>query len=343
MDSPRLTVLITLYNKGAYIVEALDSVLNGSYRDLEVLVVDDGSTDDGPSRVERYDDTRLRFLRSRVNTGRAAAANRGYDAARGDFVAVLDADDVAHPDRFSKQVAFMDAHPAVAACGSWIDYWGESGGVLRMPENDADARANSLFGMPVIYGGCMLRRTTIEEHGVRCDPDWRSPGMDRLFMLKVGRHGLYANLQEPLTRYRTGTQNMRHGRDARTDMEHLVKAVFAFFSLPLTREETSLQLMFHEMDDEPLSAARIFAFHRWQRQLERRVAAKQLFDPTAFRVRIDLAWQRLFVRTSAKDLGGALMHTLLSGKLLSRSAVRCVHMALQRKGLLPVPVISGTP
>lgn len=341
MESPRLTVLITLYNKGTYIVEALDSVLNGSYRDLEVLVVDDGSSDDGPSRVDRYDDPRLRFLRSSVNTGRAAAANRGYDAARGVYVAVLDADDVAHPDRFSKQVTYMDAHPAVAACGSWVDFIGDTGGILRMPEHDDEARALSLFGMPVIYGGCTLRRSVLEENRVRCDPVWKYPGMDRLFMLKVGQYGKYANLQEPLTRYRTGTQNMRHGRDARTDMVHLVQAVFAFFSLPLTQEETSLQLMFHEMDDEPLSAARILAFHRWQRELEGRVAARQLFEPVAFRARIDLAWQRLFLRTSSKDLGGALMHTLLSGKLLSRSSFRCVHMALQREGILPVPVIAG--
>src|SRR5690606_501124 len=75
----RVTVLITLYNKGPYLEEAVRSVLDGTYQDLEVLVVDDGSTDDGPERVRRIGDPRVRLLTSERNRGRPFAANRGYD------------------------------------------------------------------------------------------------------------------------------------------------------------------------------------------------------------------------------------------------------------------------
>ncbi len=88
----RVTVLMTLHNKGPFVEEAVRSVLASTLTDLELLVVDDASTDGGLDIVRGIHDPRIRILESAVNTGRAAAANRGLDAARGTFVAVLDAE-----------------------------------------------------------------------------------------------------------------------------------------------------------------------------------------------------------------------------------------------------------
>ena len=91
----KVTVLMTLYNKAPFVAEAVQSILDNTFTDLELLVVDDASTDGGLEVVRSIADPRIRLLESPVNTGRAAAANRGYDAARGEYVAVLDADDIA--------------------------------------------------------------------------------------------------------------------------------------------------------------------------------------------------------------------------------------------------------
>ena len=94
--APRITVLMTYCNEGTYVQEALESVLRSTFTDFELLVVDDASRDDGLAFIRAFADTRLRILESTVNTGRAAEANRGYDAALVEYMATLDADDIMH-------------------------------------------------------------------------------------------------------------------------------------------------------------------------------------------------------------------------------------------------------
>ena len=133
MPQVKVTVLMTLYNKAPFVAEAARSVLEGSFTDLELLVVDDASTDGGPEVVLALNDPRVRLVRNERNSGRAASANRGYDEARGEYVAVLDADDVQHPDRLLLQVAFMDAHPEVGICGTGARYFGARSGESFWP------------------------------------------------------------------------------------------------------------------------------------------------------------------------------------------------------------------
>ncbi|HRH38589.1 MAG TPA: glycosyltransferase family 2 protein, partial [Flavobacteriales bacterium] len=165
MPAPRVTVLTTLYNKGAFVEDAIRSVLASSFADFELLVVDDASTDDGLLRARAFTDPRIRILTSETNTGRADAANRGYDAARGEYIAVLDADDIAAPDRLEKQVAFLDAHPEVGVCGSYAQTFGIRDHIATWPLTDEEARGLLLFQDPLLYGSAIIRRSVLEEHG----------------------------------------------------------------------------------------------------------------------------------------------------------------------------------
>jgi len=316
----KVSVLITLYNKGPFVEEAVHSILANSFTDFELLVVDDASTDDGPARVKAIADPRIRLLESAVNTGRAAAANRGYDAALGEYVAVLDADDIAYPERLAKQVAFLDAHPEVGACGSWVKAFGSSEVEARMPATDAEARALSLFGMPVLYPASMLRRSVIEAHHLRCDPQWLLPGMDRLFMLKVGQHSRYANLQETLNGYRVGEQNMRHGRNAVEDKHHLYRAVFDHFGIPATKEQIVLQTFLHEeVGGPPPTAGQVRRLAAWIKELEAANQRLGVFPPPEFAAQIEKRWKGLFHRIVLHDAWSALYHLWLTGELRGRA------------------------
>lgn len=118
---PVVSVVIPLYNKASYVQRALESVLAQSVSDLEIIVVDDGSSDDGLAVVERFRDARLRVIRQ-TNAGPGAARNRGLAEARSDYVAFLDADDQWMPDFLEDGVSTLDRHPAAAAvsCG-WYE------------------------------------------------------------------------------------------------------------------------------------------------------------------------------------------------------------------------------
>lgn len=129
--SPRVTVLMTVYNDERHVAQAIDSVLAQTHRDFELLIVDDGSTDGTAAILARYAaaDPRIRVL-TQPNSGTTAAANAGLEQARGLYVARLDSDDLSHPDRLAIEVAFLDAHPEVALVGGGSEIIDDSGEVI---------------------------------------------------------------------------------------------------------------------------------------------------------------------------------------------------------------------
>ncbi|MEO8588916.1 MAG: glycosyltransferase family 2 protein [Flavobacteriales bacterium] len=306
--TPRVSVLMTLYNKGPFVEEAVRSVLDNTFGDLELLVVDDASTDDGVERVRRITDPRIRLLTHDRNTGRAAAANRGYDAARGEYLAILDADDIAHPERLAKQVAFMDAHPDVGVCGSFAQLIGDRAVVGRWPATDHECRGKMLFGDPVLYGSAILRRAILEQHALRSDGAWLWPGEDYLFLLKVGRFARYANLQDALLYYRMGANNQRHGRDPIQDRAMVVREAFRFFDVPMTDDDLVSQLALHQLFRTPFNARQVRDLWSWTSTLRRMNAERALFPADLFEAQLQHRWQRLFHTFADHDVRAALTH-----------------------------------
>ena len=320
----KVTVLMTLYNKAPYVAEAIQSILNSSFTDLELLVVDDASTDGGLELVKAIGDPRIRILESAVNTGRAAAANRGYDAARGEYVAVLDADDIAHPERLAKQVAFLDAHPEVGAVGTPVQVLGGTESMYVRPADNADCRALMLFTDPVLYQTSMLRRSVLEQHKLRCNAEWRLPGMDYLFILSIGPHAAYGNLQEPLLIYRMGDNNMRHGRNPLADKAALNKEVFRFFGLPITDREVQLQMALHDVYDLRFTSASVREMRAWVDRLTQMNRERGLFPLELFEAELERRWKHVYHPIADTNLGASLTHLRLSR---SRPGDRLVYLA----------------
>jgi hypothetical protein len=117
MVAPRVTVVIPVHNAARFLGEALDSIIRQTYPDLEIVLVDDGSTDQISQVIDRHRDPRLRVIRRAARGGTAVALNDGIQAARGRYVAQMHADDVSLPERLGRQVAFLDLHPDVGFVG----------------------------------------------------------------------------------------------------------------------------------------------------------------------------------------------------------------------------------
>ena len=202
---PDVTVLTTVLNGELTIARTLSSVLPQAEAIGEVCVVDDGSTDDTRRVLEGIADPRLRVL-AWGRLGRAEALSRGCAAAQGRYVAILDADDEAYPDRLVKQAAFLDAHPEIA----WVGCGEERVDTQRgehthrlYPADDRAIRRMAARCIPYSHSGVMFRRALIDE-GLNYDP--RQPYLiDFEFFLRVAERHKVANLPEVLVR--------RHLRD----------------------------------------------------------------------------------------------------------------------------------
>ncbi len=175
MPSPLVSVIMPVYNDARYVMDAVNSVLGQSLRDLELIAIDDGSTDETPAVLRSVRNERFRLITQPINQGSAAARNRGIEAARGRYVALVDADDRAYPQRLDRQVAFMEHNPHLALIGSWsriVDEAGRPlGRVRRHPIAPDEVRARLLFRCCISQRGVMARREAFEV--CKYDPAFR--------------------------------------------------------------------------------------------------------------------------------------------------------------------------
>jgi glycosyltransferase involved in cell wall biosynthesis len=201
---PLVTVLISAHNDLRFLPEAVESIFAQTFDDYEFLIIDDGSTDGTRAYLDSLRDPRVRVLRNLTNVGLTPSLNRGLDAAAGEFVARIDADDVALPQRLARQVEFLRAHPEVAVCGSARDMVDERGSfVAHAPaaEDDLCIRWKCLLGNPFAHPTVMFRLDLLDEHGLRYDERCRTAQDYELWtrLLAMTRG---ANLREPLMKYR---------------------------------------------------------------------------------------------------------------------------------------------
>jgi len=165
--APAVSVLMSVHDGAPLVSEAVASVLAQTDPDLELLVVDDGSTDDTPARLAAVDDPRLRLYRQ-PRTGLTRALNRLLGLARADLIARLDADDLALPERLARQRAFMALHPEVGLLGTAAredDLTGRPLGVVRPPVDDAGLRRALIRANPFVHSSVMARRELLARAG----------------------------------------------------------------------------------------------------------------------------------------------------------------------------------
>ena len=160
MNTPRVTVLLTVWNGMPYLTEAVESILAQSLRDFVFLILDNGSQDGTGAYLESLDDPRLQIVRLPENIGRTAVLNKGLGMVQTPYTAVLDADDLAEPWRLAAQTAFLDAHPAVALVGSDVRYIDRSGALLgedRFPAGHAALRDRLPLHNQFAHAACTYR------------------------------------------------------------------------------------------------------------------------------------------------------------------------------------------
>jgi len=203
--APRVSVLLPVWNGEAFLEPAIESMLRQTLSSFELIVIDDGSTDASAVMAGKFAccDDRVRVMR-RAHEGLSAALNAGIAAARGEYIARMDADDINVPDRLQKQVAYLDAHPACVAVGAWIDVVDEAGlplGVKTFSERHEQISAALFLGIsPIAHPTVVMRRDVLRAAGGYDARTYPSEDLDLWF--RLAERGELANLGEALLRHR---------------------------------------------------------------------------------------------------------------------------------------------
>lgn len=226
--SPRVSVVIPAYNAQRYLAESLESVLRQTFTNFECIVVDDGSVDRTPRIIDEFGARDARVKRLTIpHGGIVKGLNAGVEAARGQYVARTDADDICLPDRFERQVRYLDEHPECVIAGSKVTLVDPYNSTLWDVEAKADHDAIEAEllrgnGWAIIHPSAMLRRETVfAVGGYRAEYEWVE---DLDLFLRMGQVGRLTNLQEPLLRYRQHFSSVNRTR-LQLQMERTQRAV----------------------------------------------------------------------------------------------------------------------
>ncbi len=201
--TPRVSVVMAVYNGERYLRGAVDSILAQTLSDLEFIIVDDGSTDETARILDAYADPRIVRLRNETNIGLTRSLNRGLAAARGTYIARQDADDVSLRDRLARQAAFLEANSACGVVGSttlWTDDEGSEIQLWRQPLDNDDLQHTLVRYCPLIHGSTMYRLSAAQEIGGYNEA--LRTGQDYDFWLRMSETWDMACLPEVLYHYR---------------------------------------------------------------------------------------------------------------------------------------------
>lgn len=200
---PKISVIMTAYNEEKYIGEAIESILNQTFSNFELIIVNDGSTDNTNEIVESFNDSRIIILNNDTNLGTAASANKALKVASGEYIARADADDIYHPDRFARQLEIFEKKPEINMCGSWIELLYQDGrkAIIQYRKEDEYFKSFILFGPHIAHATLMIKRSVIEKQKIFYNENYLL-AEDYEWYSRLFEHVKVYNIQEVLMTYR---------------------------------------------------------------------------------------------------------------------------------------------
>jgi glycosyltransferase involved in cell wall biosynthesis len=168
LKKPKISVIMAVKDGREFLRQAIDSVLGQTFGNFEFIIIDDGSADGSLPIIKTYGDPRIRLMTNRDHPGLSASLNAGLNAARGEYIARMDADDVCLPERLERQVRFLDRHPRIAALGTGIRLIDEQGRAIQdvpLPEDNDLIKWQLCFLNPIAHPSAMMRQAAVKQAG----------------------------------------------------------------------------------------------------------------------------------------------------------------------------------
>jgi glycosyltransferase involved in cell wall biosynthesis len=324
---PEVTVLMPVFNGAAFLRDAVESVLTQSFRDFELLIVDDCSQDDSVPIIKSYRDSRIRLVHSDHRLRLAGALNLGLEKAKGRFIARMDADDKSRPHRIAKQIRFLSQNPSIAICGAAVRRFGSGRReYIGYPSTPALVKAFALFHCPFSHPTVMFRREWFVSSGFLFDVDYY-PTEDYELWDRVLEQYEGANIPEVLLDYRIHSQaltqadwSLMEAQAGRVNARQLKRLGFR-----LNNDEA----LFHRRvamrqvgdDLEQLSRAEI-----WLMEILQANDRQTIYDKVALHCVVRNLWFEICMNTT--ELGIVICNRFRRSKLFTGSGSDFRHLVI---------------
>lgn len=207
----KISVILPVFNASKYINDSVNSVLQQTYKNFELIIINDGSTDNSSEILNHLamKDSRIK-LYERQNKGLVNTLNEAISYCKGEFIARMDADDICNPCRLIKQLQYFESNSNVDVLGSWVNVFGTKNTVYKYFENDKAIKESlargrgSGFAHPTV----MFKRKIIEQLGLNLYDEKYKHAEDVALWMKLSKKFVFSNVQEPLLMYRIHNENV---------------------------------------------------------------------------------------------------------------------------------------
>jgi len=217
-ESPCVSVIMPAHNAGTYIEAAIQSILTQTHQDFELIVVNDGSTDDTKAILQQFHDPRINVIDNPIKLGQPKSRNIALESAKGKYIAVMDADDISIPHRLETQIRFLESNPDYALIGSYayqIDESGSYQSIIILQTEDGVIRKSLIHGNHFVHGSVMVRRNVLREIGSYDERFDYAADYD--LWLRIIDVYKVANLPEPLYCWRSSSTQISTAKKAEQD------------------------------------------------------------------------------------------------------------------------------
>jgi glycosyltransferase involved in cell wall biosynthesis len=280
-STSKITVIMPVYNCESYIEEAVNSILNQTYADFEFLIIDDASTDQTVSIIKKYGDPRVQLIEKPLNTGYTNSLNYGLQLAKGKYIARMDGDDISFPERFAKQVSFLETNPETIVCGTSYKIVGNDK-KISIPENNEAIKLALLKGNCICHPSVMIRKEAIDKFSIIYDTS-KEPAEDYDLWVRLLSFGKLHNLQDVLLEYRIYNEQVsqKRGQEQKKNDSEIKFQLFNHLDILLEPDEQEFLNKFYQ-EREEIDFSDLQIFKELQKKLNKSNTAC-FFEPIGFR------------------------------------------------------------
>ncbi|MDD3266704.1 MAG: glycosyltransferase family 2 protein [Burkholderiales bacterium] len=288
--TPMISVVMPVYNAEKYVAEAIESILNQTYSDFEFIIIDDYSTDNSYEIINKYAkaDKRIRLFRNEVNKKLPKTLNFGISQSLGKYIARMDADDISLPERFTKQIEFMEQNPDIGVCGSYAEVFYASNGLMKVQLDHGSIKSFTLFFLNnLIHPTLMVRKSIFEYDGLWYDENLDGLAEDYELWIRFLLNGVrFTNLDEVLLKYRSSpnqiTNQLKIGL-AKFSNQLVIKNLKSLFG---DKYHTSLMQHHYFYIQKPVFAKLIFNYYgflKYKKQFLQANVISKILEPNEAR------------------------------------------------------------
>ena len=303
-DKPKISVLMPVYNGDQFLDKSIKSVLNQTFNNFEYIIINDGSTDDSLKIIESYEDSRIKIINFSKNMGITAALNNGLNAAKGDYIARQDQDDISHPERFMLQVEYLENNDVDLVDANFI-FIDENDKYIQDYEKryfNPDETLSHLFFYEMVHASIMCKRSLFTKYNIQYR---KRPTEDYDLFIRLAKAGMRAGrLDQKLIKQRKHPSSMC-GSDwdnIKKDIDLMRNEFVQDLGIEPTDYEKKLHIAFVEQNLSILNQYQFREVLCWANKIIKANSIKKIYSSTYFKEQLYIRLIRLIKMEKKKSV-----------------------------------------